>query len=153
MKDKYKKLYREQVFKATEQKQPVSLDILHQKIRDLRKALGITQLQMAHKLGVRQPTYAKMEKGLFNANISTIKRIVRELNCGVEVVLTPAEPFEIFLRKKAGRRAKELLGRTRSNMAIESQDPGNKEYERRYNDLVDELFEDPKNGLWGKNHD
>src|SRR6056297_2590717 len=114
MENKYKKLQKEQVFETIEQKQPMSPDVLHHKIRALRKVLGMTQSQMALKLGVSQPTYAKMEKGLSAANMSTIKRIARELNCGLKVVLVPDEPFRDFLRKKAARRAKELMDRTRS---------------------------------------
>ena len=149
MKDKYNKMQRMQVFESVENKVPVSIESLSEKIRFLRKALGLTQKQMAGKLGVSQPTYVNMEKNISSANISTIKRIAGELNCGLQIVLSPAEPFDNYIKKQAQKRAKELLDRTRSNMALEEQDPGDKEYKRRYDELVEELCEDPKL-VWGK---
>ena len=147
--NKFKGLEREQVFDSIESKTPVSIDILHHKIRFLREALGMTQKQLGARIGISQPTYAKMEKGLASANAGTIKRIAGELNCSLEVVLVPAEPFKDLIERQAKERAKELLDRARSTMAMEGQDPGEKEYERRFNELVEELREDPKSGLWG----
>lgn len=50
-----------------------------QKLRETRKAAGLTQADVADALGVRQPTYADIETGSNSPNLATIERIAEAL--------------------------------------------------------------------------
>lgn len=50
-------------------------------LRAIRLAKGITQVDLAEKLGITQPSYAKLESGDSSPNLRTICRLAEALNC------------------------------------------------------------------------
>jgi transcriptional regulator with XRE-family HTH domain len=64
-------------------------DIKHkvgQQIREARKAKGMTQDDLAQKLGVGKPTISKYETGDVNASLEMLDRIAKVL--GLEIDLS-----------------------------------------------------------------
>lgn len=58
------------------------------RIRELRKRVGFTQVEMAEKLGVSQPQFARLENGVNEITLSQIRKIASILG---------VKPFELFL--------------------------------------------------------
>ncbi|MVM29280.1 helix-turn-helix domain-containing protein [Spirosoma sp. HMF4905] len=54
-------------------------------IEQLRKQKGLTQAEMAHKLGVKTSTYTHFETGRTNMTLSTLNRISNALGYDMHV--------------------------------------------------------------------
>jgi transcriptional regulator with XRE-family HTH domain len=146
--EKFNNLARKQVLDSIESGGLIDVSMLPGKVKGLRKALGMTQLQMATRLGIWQSTYMRMEKNLDSSGVKTIERFLRELNCLLKLQIRPLEPFKTLISKRAYQKAKAMLDRTYGNMALEKQAPDKKTYEKRLRALADELASDPKPSLW-----
>ena len=59
---------------------------IHEILRKERRALDITQGELASRIGISLVTVNKFEKGLQSANLSTLKKICEAL--GYNIVLT-----------------------------------------------------------------
>lgn len=55
------------------------------KIREARKAKGLTQKELGEKLGVSEPTVNKYEKGKINPSLEVLGRIAKELGLVLDV--------------------------------------------------------------------
>lgn len=68
--------------------------MLHQRfqsrVREERAARGLTQADVAKRLGVSQPSYADIESGPQEPRLSTIERVAAVLEI---------EPFELLTEK------------------------------------------------------
>ena len=63
------------------------------KIFDIRKKAKLTQKDLAEKLQIKQPTYARMEGGQ-NMTITNIHKVAEACGCSVDIVFTPKQPVE-----------------------------------------------------------
>ena len=64
---------------------------IEQALVALRNASGMSQRQLAAKLGVKQPVIAKLEAGTSrNIGLQTLVRAVKAMNGRIEVSITPA---------------------------------------------------------------
>ncbi len=57
------------------------------KIANLRKGQGLSQKNLAKKLGVSQQLISRIEKGRQNISLATLKKIAESLECRVRVEL------------------------------------------------------------------
>jgi transcriptional regulator with XRE-family HTH domain len=63
---------------------------IEQELVALRNASGLSQRQLAAKLGVTQPVIAKLEAGKTrNIGLETLVRAVKAMNGSIEVSITP----------------------------------------------------------------
>lgn len=63
---------------------------IEQELVALRNASGLSQRQLAAKLGVKQPVIAKLEAGKTrNIGLQTLVRVVKAMNGSIEVSITP----------------------------------------------------------------
>lgn len=56
-----------------------------------RKEKGITQRELAEKLGVTQPTITQYETGARKPDIVTLKKLAKILDCTTDQLLEPIE--------------------------------------------------------------
>jgi predicted XRE-type DNA-binding protein len=64
---------------------------IEQELVSLRNASGLSQRQLAAKLGVKQPVIAKLEAGKTrNIGLQTLVRAVKAMNGRIEVSIRPA---------------------------------------------------------------
>ena len=81
---------------------------IEQELVALRNASGLSQRQLAAKLGVKQPVIAKLEAGKTrNIGLQTLVRAVKAMNGRITVSITPAARRTRTGRKRVvrGRRA------------------------------------------------
>lgn len=52
---------------------------------DARRKAGLTQAQVAERMGVKQPVVAKLEGGKSNVSFDTLKRYAHATGCKVKV--------------------------------------------------------------------
>jgi len=56
---------------------------LGSRIRELRRAQGLTQEELSERLGMLAPNYARIEQGRMNTTVETLVRIAKALKVGV----------------------------------------------------------------------
>jgi len=129
-------------------KVPVSPDKLGQRLKDIRETLGMTQAQLAKKLNVSRPVIARIEKNAQASSFSTLSKILKAMGCDIMGVIVSEKMLEEMIRERAEKTAKKMIERADSNMAMELQHPGTKEYESQLKKLTDQLVAEPRSILW-----
>ncbi len=64
------------------------------KLYDIRKKMGMTQIEVAVAAGLSERTYADIERGTVNMRIETILRICKVLHITPDVILTENERLQ-----------------------------------------------------------
>lgn len=74
---------------------------LSERIKELRKKSGLTQLQLAKKLNITDKAVSKWEAGEGNPDISLLPAIASIFDCTIDYLLTGKEPEEkiVFMSK------------------------------------------------------
>ncbi len=90
---------------------------IEQELVALRNASGLSQRQLAAKLGVKQPVIAKLEAGKTrNIGLQTLVRAVKAMNGRIEVSITPkGHP------RRTGRRRAVASGKTQRRRVVTRQ--------------------------------
>ena len=78
-----------------------NLKTLSERIKELRKKNGLTQLQLAKKLNITDKAVSKWEAGEGNPDISLLPAIASIFDCTIDYLLTGKEPEEkiVFMSK------------------------------------------------------
>jgi transcriptional regulator with XRE-family HTH domain len=71
------------------------------KLREIREAQGLSQIEVSQATGLSQSSICRIERGEYNPSLSTLKEIARALNCSLGELLgeTPYKPA----KRRAGR--------------------------------------------------
>jgi transcriptional regulator with XRE-family HTH domain len=67
----------------------IHAQLVGQRISAARKAAGLTQKQLADRMGVSQPTVAALERGRGNPTIGQLAAVADALGAGLDVQFTP----------------------------------------------------------------
>ncbi len=60
-----------------------------QAVLDARRQSGVTQKQLAKKIGTKQSVISRLESGRANPSVAFLKRLVGALNSHLEIKFTP----------------------------------------------------------------
>lgn len=63
-----------------------------EKLFQLRKHYGLTQLEAANQAGISEKTYAQFERGTLNVRMDTISRVCEAFHITPDVIFTDANP-------------------------------------------------------------
>ena len=74
-----------------------------QKIRQIRKAKHLTQMELASRIGVQQSDLSRMEKGEYRVSLDTLFRILQVFE------MSMAEFFGEVITSDASRKEQEVL--------------------------------------------
>ena len=148
LKNRLRRLKLKQVSEFLDRKETITISQLGEKITQIRSSLGMTQKQMAKRLGIKQPTYNVLEKHAEKSELKTVEKILAILNSRLLLVIAPDESLEKIVSKQAEKKAIKILSRAYSNMALEQQSPGKKNYEERLKELIEEIKSNPDSSLW-----
>lgn len=120
----------------------------HVVIRGIRKALHMTQAQLAARAGLPQSHLAKIESGGVDVQWSTLGRILRAMNC--EAVLVPKftkEP-EAAVRERIREVARGKVARATGSMARERQEPEERMIGLLLRSEEDRMRQGPSSEIW-----
>lgn len=67
----------------------VLLNVFCENLRRFRKGKGVTQVDMAKRLGIRQGAYSSLERGVFAPTITTIEKVAQALDVSPTDLLLP----------------------------------------------------------------
>lgn len=83
------------------------VELVGQKIRQLRKDRNITQTELSQRIGIQQSDLSRMEKGEYRVSLDTLFRVLAEFNVGV------SEFFEDLNRESYSPREMRLMSEVR----------------------------------------
>lgn len=72
----------------------VLLNILCENLRQARKARGVTQDDMAKRLGIKQSAYSEIERGVGAPTLTTIEKLASALSVSPVELLTVPEKLK-----------------------------------------------------------
>jgi predicted DNA-binding mobile mystery protein A len=145
---KMKGLKLRQLSMAVKEGRAVPIDKLGQRLRDIREVLGMTQKQLAKRIGIGQPLLSRIEEDVSSCALKTVARIAAALECEFLGVVTSRQALELMIKKQAAKKANGLIKRTFANMALEKQAPGQKSYDYQLKKMIEELSANPGPELW-----
>lgn len=119
-------------------------------IRQIREALGISARQLADKVGVSQPTLAKIERSETERTVSlkTLDRIAEALECKVLYAFVPRDSFEKLVYRRALAASEKLVKRVSHSMDLEKQGISPKKREAQIQEMADEMARNLSKDLW-----
>lgn len=57
-----------------------------ERIRQLRKQQGVSQVELAEKAGLIQPHIVRIEQGRYSVGLDTLQAIAKALGCTVDII-------------------------------------------------------------------
>ena len=120
-------------------------------IKLLRETLGMTQDQLAKKVGRTFRSIHNVENGYAMPKITTLYKIADALNAELKIVLVPRENLIEFLDEKAMIKAKEIVKLNKTSSALEIQSPSDEESQEQIENLKREILEKKRSSLWNQN--
>ena len=93
-------------------------------IQAIRRALGMTERQLAERIGVSQSTVHRLEQSERNGTISlnSLQRAAEQLDCTVVYALIPRRSLQQTVEARARELARRESAAVERTMALESQD-------------------------------
>lgn len=80
------------------------MDKLNDRLKQFRKANGLTQANMAKRLGISQPAYQQIEAGESESmRVSTLRKICVEFNISADELLGIEKPKIVEIATKPNR--------------------------------------------------
>lgn len=92
-------------------------------LKSMRQALGMTQAQLARRAGITQSHLARIELGIVDPQLGTLRKLSKALFCDLLVIPSPKKSIESTLQERAEARARRNVARVSGTMALERQLP------------------------------
>lgn len=119
-----------------------------QQIYMLRFALGMTQGQLAKRMGTSQRAIVRLEKEGGDCQVSTLKRLAESVNCELLIRFVPKIDIEKFLHEKARQKAESLVTMSAASANIEIQKPSKNTIGLEIRRLIEEILHKKRSSLW-----
>jgi len=125
---------------------PVSLGL---QIRQIRKALGMTQLQLAERSKLRQSVVAEIEGGKRkDLCLTTMARLAEGLNCQPIVQMVPQKKIRDLIDERSTELARKIVAVSSGSSAIELQMPERSVIGKEINEVKKDILEKHRSSLW-----
>jgi predicted DNA-binding mobile mystery protein A len=119
-------------------------------IREMRDALGLSARQLAARMGVSQPTVAKMEQSEARGSLTlaSLQKAAEAMDCRLTYAFAPRTSLEDIVHARAAAAATRLLSRVEHTMVLEAQGADGEFRARRIQELTNELVRTLSRELW-----
>lgn len=119
-------------------------------IRTIREGLGMTQPQLAKRLGITRQALDGLERGEASGKITleSLKRLAEALHSRVVYMVVPDQSLAEMRRSRATKLAEKQLKRVSHSMNLEAQGVKQHEAKRQLARLVDEILAENPRKLW-----
>lgn len=119
-------------------------------IRAIRQALGMTNLQLAQRVGRDPNTVSDLQAREVKQTIQlgSLRELANALECDLVYAFVPRKPLEEILEERARLVASKTLRRTGHSMELERQALGARERERAMEREVERLLAGSRRKLW-----
>jgi predicted DNA-binding mobile mystery protein A len=119
-------------------------------LRAIRRALGMSQADVARRIGVSQPSVDGFERAEASGAITlaSLRRVAGTMDCDLVYALVPRRGLEASVEARARELAMEMVRRTDHTMRLESQGVPEAETRRQVAELARILAARPPRGFW-----
>ncbi len=90
-----------------------------EQIRMLRKALGMSQEELAGLVGMRQESVGRIESGGVAPNMSTLEKIAGAFGADLDVLIVPKKSVDEMLAEKALEKARVFVDSVVGSFAVD----------------------------------
>lgn len=146
---KSEKIFLEEIFRLgkTVQKKQRGLSV-GQLTSLIRKQLQMSQRALAKRAKIQQTTIARIESGLLEPNISTLKKMMEAMDCDLLITIVPRDELKNIRRNQALIKAEHKISYLHGTMSLEKQSPSQKLLSELLEDEVKNLLDSPGSVLW-----
>lgn len=119
-------------------------------IRAIREALGMTQRQLAQRVGRKPQTILDLQarEAAQTIQLNTLRELAEAMDCELVYAIIPRKPLDAILDERARAVARRTLRRTGHSMELEHQGLGVREQERALDREVERLLAGSRRKLW-----
>jgi predicted DNA-binding mobile mystery protein A len=124
-------------------------------IRAIRQSLGMTDRQLAARMGVGASRIPAIERGEISGGttVRTLRQAAAALNCTFVYAFVPIEPLDDILRERAMRKARKNISRLDHTMRLENQAVLTSDLDDEQQRTVDLILSSSLRGLWDDDGD
>ena len=121
-------------------------------ISEIRRALGMTALQLGRRLDVSQPAVTQYEKSEINGAITlgTLRNVADAMECELVYALMPRTDLADIRERQARRIAENAVIAAAHSMGLERQQVSAEEIEEQVKDLTNQILEENPRSLWNE---
>ena len=152
MKAKHKKLAREQLDVTLKRLELLKTLVPPGKgwIRAIRDALGMTGEQLAARLHVNKQRVSRIQhdEKLGKVKLETLRNVADAMDCIFVYGFVPKDSLEQTARNQAKLVAKKRMSRSNQMMRLEKQELNEKEKQKAFKDLVEDIMNEMPRSLW-----
>lgn len=118
--------------------------------RAIRKALGMSQRQLAARMGVSTTAAQSAERNEARGKIQidSLQSLAEGLDCELVYVLVPRESIQGMLERRAAQLAAEMVNRVSTSMEMEDQGVSEEERQRQIEELTGSLLRERPKNFW-----
>lgn len=119
-------------------------------IRTMRKALGMSTVQLAERLEVTRVYVSKIEKDELNTSVTlrTMTKVAEALGCRFIYAIVPEDNVENLVLQQAKLKAKQIVDKANVQMALEAQLLTTDQIQAEIERLTDEIIREKYSSLW-----
>lgn len=120
-------------------------------IATIRKSLGMSGAELGRRLNLKRGRISQAEKAELEGAVSlrTMQRMAEGLGCKfVYAIIPESGNLEDVIRIQAHKKAKEIVNRAATHMALEKQSIGHEKNLDEIKNLTDEFARTQPSGFW-----
>lgn len=118
-------------------------------LKAIRTSLGLPAVLLAQKIGVKPSSLSDLEHSEANgtATLNSLRKAASAMDCELVYAIVPRTSLDEILNRKAGEKARSILGRVGHSMKLEDQGVNARQSHQQIRSLTKTLLENPK-ALW-----
>lgn len=150
MKNIIAKQYRDKVNSAFHQLTPMDAKPKEGWIRTVRKALGMSGVQLAKRLSLSKMRVSQAERDelLGGVSLKTMQSMAEAMNCKFVYAIIPKDKVETLIKRQAEVKARQLVQSASTHMALEAQSLNKEQLAFEVDRIAKEFMEKIPSDLW-----
>lgn len=150
MKDIIAKQYRDKVNSAFHQLAPLDTMPKEGWIRTVRKALGMSGVQLARRLNLTKMRVSQAERDELSGGVSlkTMRSMAEAMDCKFVYAIIPQSEVEVLIKTQATAKARQLVQSASTHMALEAQSLSKDQLAFEVDRIAKEIIEKMPSDLW-----
>lgn len=114
----------------------------------IRSQLGMSQRALATRAEVPQAMISRIESGLLQPNVATLRKIMDALACDLLITAVPRDDIEMIRRNQARLKAEKKIRYLHGTMSLEKQEPNQKLLKELVEEEIKILLDSSGSKLW-----
>jgi len=119
-------------------------------VRTMRNALGMSGLQLAHRVSVTKARISRLEHDELQGNVTlkSMRSMAKAMNCRFIYAIVPEQEVESLIKKQATEKAREQVAAASAHMALEAQTLSDEMLTFEVERIAKEIIEKMPSDLW-----